>query len=202
MCDVCDVTIWGHIHVYKLTFWPSLLTQNAYNSTHTLLTRCCTKRHCNEHKLSALQGRRPEQNTALNAKTEQFITAKLSGIALNRGVEHTHCCASAFHKCKNIRLRKCLVENQTSREGMRLGWRTPRVDSLKLAKVHKNWACAWRTQENFRFILCGCYIYNYFGARTDTDGIVWTVMINPPDLPINDEARIDAHIASTGVRLY
>ena len=29
--------------------------------------------------LSALQVRRPEQNTALNAKTEQFITAKISG---------------------------------------------------------------------------------------------------------------------------
>jgi len=27
-------------------------------------------------------------------------------------------------------------------------------------------------------------------------------MINPPKLPINDEARNDAHIASTGVRLY
>jgi len=26
-------------------------------------------------------------------------------------------------------------------------------------------------------------------------------MINPPDLPINDEARKEAHIASTGVRL-
>jgi len=27
-------------------------------------------------------------------------------------------------------------------------------------------------------------------------------MINPPELPINDEARNDAHIASTGVRLH
>jgi len=27
-------------------------------------------------------------------------------------------------------------------------------------------------------------------------------MINPPDLPINDEARHDAHIASIGVQLY
>jgi len=26
-------------------------------------------------------------------------------------------------------------------------------------------------------------------------------MINPPELPINDEARKEAHIASTGVRL-
>jgi len=27
-------------------------------------------------------------------------------------------------------------------------------------------------------------------------------MINPPELPINDEARNEAHIASTGVRRY
>jgi len=27
-------------------------------------------------------------------------------------------------------------------------------------------------------------------------------MINPPELPINDEARNDAHIASTGVLLH
>jgi len=27
-------------------------------------------------------------------------------------------------------------------------------------------------------------------------------MINPPEMPINDEARNEAHIASTGVRLY
>jgi len=27
-------------------------------------------------------------------------------------------------------------------------------------------------------------------------------MINPPELPIYDEARNEAHIANTGVRLY
>jgi len=27
-------------------------------------------------------------------------------------------------------------------------------------------------------------------------------MINPPELPIDDEARNEAHISSTGVRLY
>jgi len=32
---------------------------------------------------------RPEQKTALNAETGQFITAKISGNALNSGVEHT-----------------------------------------------------------------------------------------------------------------
>jgi len=27
-------------------------------------------------------------------------------------------------------------------------------------------------------------------------------MINPPEQPIDDEARNEAHVASTGVRLY
>jgi len=33
-------------------------------------------------------------------------------------------------------------------------------------------------------------------------GLVWAVMINSPELPINDEARNEAHVASTDVRLY
>jgi len=45
--------------------------------------------HGNEHKLSALQVRRPEQNTAFNAKTERFMTAKISGNALKPG-SRTH----------------------------------------------------------------------------------------------------------------
>ena len=46
---------------------------------------CCTMCHCNEHYLSALQVRRSEQNTALNVKTEQSVTAKISGNALKHG---------------------------------------------------------------------------------------------------------------------
>jgi len=60
--------------------------------------------------ISALQVRRLEESTALNAKTEQCITAKLSGNELNRGVEHTQCYVSAFHDCKNVRLRIETVE--------------------------------------------------------------------------------------------
>jgi len=33
-------------------------------------------------------------------------------------------------------------------------------------------------------------------------GLVCAVMINPPELPINDEAQNETHIASTGVRRY
>jgi len=40
--------------------------------------------HCTEYKLSALQVRISEENT-LNATTQQFITAKISGCALKQG---------------------------------------------------------------------------------------------------------------------
>jgi len=46
--------------------------------------------HCNEHKLTALHVRRQEQNTALSAKTEQFVTAKISGNALKHASSRTH----------------------------------------------------------------------------------------------------------------
>jgi len=45
--------------------------------------------HCTVYKLSAFQVRLSEENK-LNATTQQFITAKISGIALNRGVKHIH----------------------------------------------------------------------------------------------------------------
>jgi len=40
--------------------------------------------HCTEYKLSALQVRLSKKNK-LNATTQQFITAKLSGCALKQG---------------------------------------------------------------------------------------------------------------------
>ena len=70
---VCTVIIWCHMCVCKPTFWRSLLTQSAYSSTRTLLSCWCTMCYWSEHKLSALQVKRPEKNTAINATTEQFI---------------------------------------------------------------------------------------------------------------------------------
>jgi len=77
---------------------------------------------------------RPEQNTALNAKINQFITAKISGNALKKGnrtysvlhqssshlqkykaahsksaAKHTQRYNGAIHKFEK-RLRECLVE--------------------------------------------------------------------------------------------
>jgi len=65
----------------------------------------------------------------------------------------------AVHNCENIRLR---VEWQLSREGMWLGQRTPRVDSLNLAKLHKY------TGKLSFFIMWLLYMYNYWGDRINT----------------------------------
>jgi len=136
MYTVRDVKLWRHIHVFKPTLWRSLLTQHVYYSTHTLLTRCCTMFHCNQHKLTALQVVRLEQNIALNTKTEvhncknirqrvktaetntlsamsaQFTTAKIQYKAAhyNSWVKPTQLHDRAVHHCKNIRPRECLVE--------------------------------------------------------------------------------------------
>jgi len=45
-------------------------------------------------------------------------------------------------------------------------------------------------------------LYVQLLSRKNIYGLVWAIMINPSDLPIDDEARNEAHIASTGVRLY
>jgi len=39
-------------------------------------------------------------------------------------------------------------------------------------------------------------------SRKNRYGLVWAIKISPPELPINDEALNEAHIARTGVRLY
>jgi len=80
VCAVYDVTVWRHIHVSKPTFWRSLLTLGIFFCTHSPYFIC----HWTEYKLSALQVRISEENT-LNATTQQFITARISGCVLKQG---------------------------------------------------------------------------------------------------------------------
>jgi len=76
---------------------------------------------CTEYKLSALQVRLSEKDK-LNATTQQFITAKISGCAVKQGVKHTHHYVRAIYNYK-IRLREGLVKyGQLSIEGMQLDW--------------------------------------------------------------------------------
>ena len=55
-------------------------------------------------------------------------------------------------------------------------------------------------QANLFFIVWLLYVLLLRGKNRH--GLVWAIMTNLPELPINDEARNEAHIASTGVRLY
>jgi len=66
---------------------------------------------CNEHKLSALQVWRPEQNAALNATADRAVhNSKIIRQSAKPGIEHTQCCVSVVHKYKNVRLRMKTVE--------------------------------------------------------------------------------------------
>jgi len=63
-------------------FWRILLTHPAYYSislTLLVVVKCVIV--LNIKLLSALQVRRPDKNTALNIRTEQYITSKISGNA-------------------------------------------------------------------------------------------------------------------------
>jgi len=52
---------------------------------------------------------------------------------------------------------------------MRLGWRTPQVDSLNLAELaYTRIKNALKYARKLSCFLCGCYMYNYWGDRTDT----------------------------------
>jgi len=59
------------------------LTQHVYCSARALVTRCYTICHCNEYKRSKLGDQ--SKKIVLNAKTEQFTSAKISGNALKQG---------------------------------------------------------------------------------------------------------------------
>jgi len=76
-------------------------------------------------------------------KIKQFIPTKISGNALKHGVEHTQFYVRATH-IATAKIQACanVSSNSSRSEPMPLGWRTPRFDSLKLAKLHKNWEWA------------------------------------------------------------
>jgi len=89
------------------------------------------------------------------------MTAKVSGNALKQGMEHTQCYVCAILKCKKQGCAN-VWSNSSRSEGMWVGWRTPRIDSLKLAKLCKNWECAcMQHARKLSFWWCGCYMYNY-----------------------------------------
>jgi len=97
--------------------------------------------HCTEYKFSALQVRLSEYNT-LNATTQQFITAKISGYPLKQGCK-TH---SSVRQCnlqleKKAALMSCrmrAVEHRKSAAGLAGAYPCLKDQILLVAKLHKN----------------------------------------------------------------
>ena len=82
-----------------------------YKIAPMVVVQCVAAVNINYDDLSALHGRRPEQN--INAKTEQFMTAKTSGNALKQEIRiHSVLLyvVSAVHNCQSTRLRTETVE--------------------------------------------------------------------------------------------
>ena len=163
---------------------PVLITLHALSTRCRLQTMC----HCNEHKiLSAFSSDRAVHNckiirqrvntgewNTLSATSAQFTTAKTQG-------------------CTNV-LSNSRHQNVCGEDG-----RYPGLQ-FKICKLHNNWECASSTQEKFCFFMWLLYVELLEGQNRYE--LVCAVMINPPELPIYDEARNEAHIASTGVRRY
>jgi len=97
-------------------------------STRTLFTRCC-RQQC----VTAMN-----VNDQWSPKTEQFMTAKIIDKGVKTWEENTFSTASAQFTAAKIRGCTNVSSHSSRAEGMRLGWRTPRVYSLKLANLHKD----------------------------------------------------------------
>jgi len=71
----------------------------------------------------------------------------------------------ANYSSSTLSTRCCRLQCESNRsERMRLGWQTPRVESLKLAKLYKNWECVWSRLRKkifvFYYVTVVCsYIY-------------------------------------------
>jgi len=96
-------------------------------------------------------------NYQRSPKTEQYITAKISGNALKQG--SSSATAAQFTTAKIQGCANALLNGSRS-EGMRLGWQTPRVDSLKLANSTRI-GNAHKVHKKIFVFLCGCYMCSY-----------------------------------------
>ena len=108
--------------------------------------------HCTEYKLSVLQIRLSEKNK-LNATTQQFITAKISGCALKQGSEaHSSLRPSNLQLQNEAALMSCrirAVEHRKCATG-------PPVYKIESCKTTQELRMRMKkaTQENFNFLLC------------------------------------------------
>jgi len=97
--------------------------------------------HCTEYKLSTLQVRISEENK-LNATTQQFITAKISGWALKQGSK-TH----SSPRQSNLQLHLVVYE-QSSIKSVRLDWLAHTPVSSEISDVDDD---VWRRRKSQLF---------------------------------------------------
>jgi len=124
--------------------------------------------HWIHSKVSALQDGISEE-IPLNATTQQFKTAKISGRVLKQGSD-TLIIASIYNYkwgCANV------LSNTSSRAWKICGWTgwsTSRFARSILGKLPKNWECTQSTQENFRFFVMHRrptkVWFSFFSAKT------------------------------------
>jgi len=159
----------------------------AYYSTRILFTRCRLQRVT---VMNVSYQRSPE--------TEQFITAKIIGNAFQQSRTHSvlrqRSAQLQQHKAARMSHRIAVDQNVCGGDGGHP------VDSSKFVNytIIEN---AHKVRKIIFVFLCGCYMYNCWEDRTDT-GLCEPLWSSRLKLPINDEARNEAHIASTGVRRY
>jgi len=108
-------------------------------------------------------------------RTEQFITAKISGNALKQQ-RRTHSVlrqpSSQLQKYKAARTSR-RIRSYAAWMADAQGWQ------FETCTLHKNWECTWSAQENFRFFIMWL-LYAQLLRRKNRHGLVWAIMINPP----------------------
>jgi len=60
------------------------------------------------------------------------------------------------------------------------GWQFPHYTRIVHKKLHKNWDCAWSTQENFCFFIMWLLYLQLLGDKTDTSlcGALYSICLN------------------------
>ena len=114
MCVVCDVKIWRHMFTNVLATFVNIISIFFY--THSPYFMC----HCTEYKLSALHVGISEENK-LNATTQEFITAKMSGCALKQGSKTLSLRQSNLQLQNEAALMSCRIR-EVIMKSVRLDW--------------------------------------------------------------------------------
>jgi len=129
--------LWRHNLTSYSCFQPNVLAKVfdiicIFFYTHSPCFMC----HCTESKLSALQVRILEENK-LDATTQQFITAKISGCALKQGSEtHSSLRQSNSQLQNEAAPMSCRIRAVEGRKSVRLaGWRAPQCQAKFLTSA-------------------------------------------------------------------